>query len=277
MPERKSRPDLLAELIPAVLEAGRAVERIRKAGFEEWRKADHSPVTEADQTAERLLTAAIRKADPGAVIVGEEASADGATPDDPGQRYWLIDPIDGTVAFINGGEDYSVNVGLIENGVPVFGIVYHSPGEKLWLGAQGLGAWVETGGQRTRIRTRAYQTPPLIAVSNSRLGPLTKRWLGRIPDATILKRGASLKLCMLAEGLVDLYPRHGHTSEWDTAAADAILRAAGGTVLGEDMQPLVYGRERKWLEPHGNPPFLAVADPRVIPNLPRFPERDETV
>lgn len=257
---------LLEKLTPAVLEAGHLVEEMKARGLESRQKEDSSPVTEADEAAERLLTKAIEEIDPQTIVVGEEAVAAGLN-EAASDRYWLIDPIDGTYAFIHNGEDYSVNVGLIQDGCPVVGLVYHPPSDTLWTGADGLGAWRTQAGERTAIHTRRYQRPPTIATSRSRFRELSRAWVSRIEDAKVLQRGASLKFCMLAEGEVDLYPRHGETSEWDTAAADAVLRAAGGIVLAEDMTPLVYGRP-SFL----NPPFLAVGDPSIVPDLPHFPE-----
>lgn len=257
---------LLEELTPVVLQAGRLIEEMKARGIASRQKEDSSPVTEADEAAERLITDAINAIDPGTPIVGEEATSAGSELA-ASERYWLIDPIDGTYAFIHGEEDYSVNIGLIEHGNPVVGLVYHSPSDTLWTGAQGLGAWKTINGERTAIRTRSYQRPPVIATSLSRFRELSRTWVSRIEGAEVIQRGASLKFCLLAEGEVDLYPRHGETSEWDTAAADAVLRAAGGIVVAEDMTPLVYGRP-SFL----NPPFLAIGDPDIIPELPLFPE-----
>ncbi len=264
--EDLAHAELLEVLAPAVREAGQLIERLKASGLVQRTKADKSPVTEADEAAERLLDAAIRKLDPEAVIVGEEAVSAGILPDATA-RFWLIDPLDGTRDFMNGGSDYSVNVGLIENGVPTLGLVLHPPTATLWTGAGGLGAWKEAPDlARTAIRTRPYPgAAPRIVTSRSHLDDRTRAWCEACTAADTHPSGSSLKFCLLAEGTADAYPRFGPTSEWDTAAADAILRAAGGMTLGGDGKPLGYGKPR-----YLNGPFLAVADQTAPPKLPPF-------
>ncbi|MFN3370278.1 MAG: 3'(2'),5'-bisphosphate nucleotidase CysQ [Sphingomonadaceae bacterium] len=260
-----ARARLLERLAPAVREAGALIERLKAEGSApERRKADRSVVTDADEAAEALLTAAIRALDPEAPIVGEEASAAGVAGSANGaERFWLIDPLDGTRSYVEGGLDYSVNVGLIEAGQPTVGLVLHPPTTTLWTGAAGLGAWKETGAERTAIRTRPLGAAPKLVTSRSHLDAKTRAWCNAVPDAEIEASGSSLKFCLLAEGLADAYPRFGETSEWDTAAADAILRAAGGITLGPDGAPLGYGK------PGGlNGPFLALGDPQAAGRLP---------
>jgi 3'(2'), 5'-bisphosphate nucleotidase len=255
--EDLAHAELLEALAPAVREAGLLIERL---------KADKSPVTEADEAAEALLESAIRALDPAAVIVGEEAVAAGVLPD-VAARYWLIDPLDGTKDFVNGGTDYSVNVGLIEDGVPALGLVLHPPTGTLWTGAIGLGAWKEAPNMpRHAIRARPYPgVAPLVVTSRSHLDAETRAWCEACPGADTHPSGSSLKFCLLAQGEADAYPRFGPTSEWDTAAADAILRSAGGITLGGDGNPLAYGKPR-----YLNGPFLAVADPGAPSKLPPF-------
>lgn len=258
--------ELLEALAPALREAGTLIEQMKAGGLESRDKADQSPVTEADEAAERLLEAAIRRIDPGAVIVGEEAAAAGLLPD-AAERFWLIDPLDGTKDFIAGGPDYSVNVGLVQDGIPMLGLVLHPPTGHLWTGAIGLGAWKEGPDiPRQAIRARPYQgNAPLVVTSRSHLDERTRAWCAACAGAILQPSGSSLKFCLLAEGAADAYPRFGPTSEWDTAAADAILRAAGGLTLGQDGQPFSYGKPR-----YLNGPFLAVADPGAPAQLPAF-------
>jgi len=255
---------LLERLAPALRAAGELIEQLKAEGTAERRKADRSPVTEADEAAERLLTAAIRALDPDAPIVGEEASAAGGDGAAAGAaRFWLIDPLDGTRAYVAGRDDYSVNVALVEAGVPTLGLVLHPPSATLWTGSAGLGAWVERGGARVGLRTRPLADPPLLLTSHSHLDAQTKAWCAGVAGAVIEASGSSLKFCRLAEGLADAYPRFGETSEWDTAAADAILRAAGGITLAANGAPLAYGK------PGGrNGPFLALGDPESAARLP---------
>lgn len=253
---------LIEALTPAVREAGALIERIRAAGVVARDKADASPVTEADEAAERLLTAAIAAADPGAVIVGEEASAAGFQPE-PSARFWLIDPLDGTRDFIAGGPDYSVNVALIEGGVPVLGLVLAPRDGTLWAGAAGLGAFRELGGRREAIVTRTFPAAPVVVTSRSHLDDQTRAYAAAIPGADTRPSGSSLKFCLLAEGAADVYPRFGPTSEWDTAAGDAVLRAAGGSTRQADGRAFAYGKPRFL-----NGAFLAVGDPSAIDRLP---------
>ncbi len=248
-------------------EAGALIEALKADGCTDRQrdKADRSPVTEADEAAETLLEAAIRALDPTAIIVGEEASAAGVQPDATA-RFWLIDPLDGTRDFVEGGNDYSVNVGLIEAGVPTLGLVLHPPTGTLWTGAAHLGAWKEAPDvARQPIRANALGERPVIVTSRSHLDDRTKAWAAQVADAALRPSGSSLKFCLLAEGEADIYPRYGPTSEWDTAAADAILRAAGGITIGTDGSPLPYGKPR-----YLNPSFLALADPGCASRLPPF-------
>jgi len=256
---------LLEALTPAMREAGRLIEQLKAAGCEARDKADKTVVTEADEAAERLLEAAIRAADAAAVIVGEEASAAGIQPD-ACSRFWLVDPLDGTRDFVDGGLDYSVNIGLIENGETVLGLVLHPPSQTLWTGAKGLGAWKESAaGTRDAITTRPLAHPPTIVTSRSHLDAKTRAWVEAIPGAISCPSGSSLKFCLLAEGAADAYPRYGPTSEWDTAAAHAILLAAGGIMVDVFAQPFRYGKPD-----YLNSSFLALGDPAAASRLPVF-------
>lgn len=256
---------LLEALTPAMRDAGRLIEQLKAAGCDARDKADKSVVTEADEAAEILLEAAIRAADPHAVIVGEEASAAGIQPD-ACSRFWLIDPLDGTRDFVEGGPDYSVNIGLIEDGEPVLGLVLHPPSQTLWTGAKGLGAWKESAaGTRDAITTRPLAHPPTVVTSRSHLDAKTKAWVDAIPGAISRPSGSSLKFCLLAEGAADAYPRYGPTSEWDTAAAHAILLAAGGSMQNAEGAAFAYGKP-KYL----NGSFLALGDPTAATRLPGF-------
>jgi 3'(2'), 5'-bisphosphate nucleotidase len=259
--------ELLEALTPAIREAGILIERLKADGCVDRQrdKSDKSPVTEADEAAEALLTAAIRRLDADAVIVGEEASAAGIQPE-AGSRFWLIDPLDGTRDFVEGGQDYSVNIGLVEDGVPTLGLVLHPPTGTLWTGARNLGAWKEGPDlARQKLQGRALATPPVIATSRSHLDPKTKAWVAQIANVDTRPSGSSLKFCLVAEGSADAYPRYGQTSEWDTAAADAVLRATGGITLVPGGGALAYGKPA-----YMNGAFLALADPAAAALLPTF-------
>lgn len=257
-------PELIDALAGPVRAAGRLIEEIRARGVAAMAKADRSPVTEADHAAEELLVGALGRIDPGAQVVGEEACAlAGGTPA-TGARFWLLDPLDGTRSFIEGADDYSVNLGLIEDGVPVLGLLLAPATGVLWAGAAGHGAWREdAGGPRAAIRTRPLAWPPAAVTSRSHLDAATRAYVAAIPGCGAVASGSSLKFCVLAQGEADVYPRFGPTSEWDTAAGHAILRAAGGEVFAADGQPLAYGKPGC-----RNGGFLALGDASARERLP---------
>lgn len=257
--------DLLDKLTPAVRAAGRLIEEIRIAGCEALEKADRTPVTEADQRAEALLEAALAEVDPGALVIGEEACAAAGGVPVAAERFWLLDPLDGTKSFIEGADDYSVNVGLVIGGEAVLGLLLAPRTGVLWTGLVGAGAWrEEADGKRRAITTRAFPEQPVTVTSRSHLDSKTKDYVARIENGgAVLPSGSSLKFCVLAEGAADVYPRFGPTSEWDTAAGHAILSAAGGAVRNDCGEPFRYGKPQC-----RNPGFLAVGDPAAFDRLP---------
>jgi 3'(2'), 5'-bisphosphate nucleotidase len=266
--KRTASPDLarlLEALVAPMRAAGRLIEAVRAQGATVVHKADDSPVTEADRAAEELLRAALLRLEPDAPIVGEEGVAQGDAPA-PARRFWLIDPLDGTRDFIAGGDGYTVNVALVEDGAPRLGLVLHPPTGRLWAGGRGRGACAEPeGGPRAAIAARALHDPPRLLLSHSHLDARTRAWAEAVPGAERLQAGSSIKFCLLASGEADAYPRYGPTSEWDTAAGDAVLRGAGGVTLGADGRPLSYGKAG-W----ANGPFLALGDPLAAVRLPAF-------
>lgn len=252
----------LDALIPVIREAGVLIEQIRESGAEARAKADRSPVTEADERAEALIVAALRRIDPDTLIVGEEACEADGKPDIEA-RFWLIDPLDGTRSFLDGGADYSVNIGLVENGVPVFGIVMAPRSGTIWAGAEGIGAWRYDGDDVRPIHCRALPPRPVVVTSRSHNDERTMNYVASIANADVKPSGSSLKFCMIAEGEADIYPRYGPTSEWDTAAAHAVLLAAGGAMVDEAGAPFRYGKPA-----YLNGPFLAIGDPSAYAALP---------
>lgn len=257
---------LLDALCPAMYAAGDLIEDIRGRGVAVRKKEDRSPVTEADEQAERLLIAAIRAQDPQATIIGEESFCADQDEVNDG-RFWLIDPLDGTRGFVKGRPDYSVNVALIESGQPVLGLLLAPRTGILWLGIVGQGAWREEKNKaRQPIHTRALMSPPFIAVSQAHPDRITQAYVDSFPDADVRASSSSLKFCLLAEGKADIYPRVGPTCEWDTGAGDAILRAAGGMTQAPDGSPFTYGKPG-----YRNTPFLAVGDAQAsVPPLAGF-------
>ncbi|MBN8507160.1 MAG: 3'(2'),5'-bisphosphate nucleotidase CysQ [Burkholderiales bacterium] len=239
--------------------AGERIMAVYQGEFEVGGKDDGSPVTVADQLAEALILDELGRLDPSTPIVAEESVAAGRVPDVSGGRFWLVDPLDGTKEFIGRNGEFTVNIALIEDGAPVLGVVLApaigGAGGRLFAGIVGKGAWVEDSEGRRALRCRAVPEDGLTVVASRSHGDaaalealLAGRRVARLTNA-----GSSLKLCLVAEGLADLYPRQGRTMEWDIAAGHAVLCAAGGSVRRlDDAAPLRYGKQG-----FDNPHFVA--------------------
>ncbi len=232
---------LLEQVAAATREAGQAILEIVARGFDVEHKSDMSPVTEADRAAELVILAALARAAPGTPIVAEEEVAAGRIPE-IGATYFLVDPLDGTKEFVRGGDDYTVNIGLISDGTPVLGAVFAPARGTVHAGLVGEGAWVEDSEGRRPIRTRERGASITAVASKSHFSQPTADYLAAVEAEDYVGIGSSLKLCIVAEGGADIYPRLSPTSEWDTAAAHAVLLAAGGRVDGPDGQALAYGK-----------------------------------
>ena len=225
-------------LLPVTEAAGRAILDVRAKGFDVVTKADASPVTVADQAAETIVLAALEKLTPAFPVIAEERAAAGILPECAG-AFWLVDALDGTKEFIKGGNDFTVNIGFIWNHLPVMGLVHAPARNETYIGAidpegplsqdMGRSAFVVRGGQRYAITVRPRPAKVVITGSKSHEVPdLMDPFLAKYDVAEKMAVGSSLKFCLLAEGLADLYPRFSPTSEWDTAAGHAVLRASGG-------------------------------------------------
>jgi 3'(2'), 5'-bisphosphate nucleotidase len=233
---------LLDEIAEAAREAGEAILEVVRRGFEVESKRDSSPVTEADRAAELIILAALARAAPGVPVIAEEEVAAGRIPAHE-HVYFLVDPLDGTKEFVRGGDDYTVNIGLIERGTPRMGVVFAPASGRLHAGIVGAGAWLEDGNGRHPIRTRPRGPGPTAVASKSHLNQSTIDYLqAAVGNCEYVAVGSSLKFCIVAEGNADIYPRASPTSEWDTAAGHAVLLAAGGLVDGPDGGPLTYGK-----------------------------------
>jgi 3'(2'), 5'-bisphosphate nucleotidase len=233
---------LVDDLAEAAREAGEAILTIVRRGFDVEAKRDSSPVTEADRAAELIILGALARAAPGVPVIAEEEVAAGRIPahDD---CYFLVDPLDGTKEFIRGGDDYTVNIGLIENGTPKLGVVFAPATRRLHGGCAGAGAWLDEGQGRTPIKTRPRGENITAVASKSHLNQATIDYLeAAVGTCGYVSIGSSLKFCIVAEGVADIYPRTAPTSEWDTAAGHAVLLAAGGIVDGPDGTALQYGK-----------------------------------
>jgi len=233
---------LVEALAQAAQEAGEAILTVVRRGFEIESKGDSSPVTEADRAAELVILAALARAAPGVPVIAEEEVAAGRIPDH-GSTYFLVDPLDGTKEFVRGGDDYTVNIGLIEEGSPSLGLVYAPATGILFGGCISDGAWRQDRDGRHAIRTRERGAALVAVASKSHFSQPTADYLEAVAANDHVSIGSSLKFCIVAEGKADIYPRLGPTMEWDTAAGHAILLAAGGLVDGPDGAPLGYGKK----------------------------------
>lgn len=262
-PKSLDHAALARKLVDAVLEAGRIEMHHYTSGVAVETKADRSPVTLADKEAEAVLVAALEASAPGIPIVAEEAAALGRIPA-VGDALFLVDPLDGTREFINQRGEFTVNIALVTKGQPVFGIVYAPAIGELYVtlsatrsatvSIQPSASGLDPGLLRT-ITTRTPDLKRLTAVaSRSHMTPEGEAWLARLPIAARRDAGSSLKFCLIACGDADLYPRLSPTMQWDTAAGDAILRAAGGMVTTLDGVPLRYGQPN---DRYRNPHFVA--------------------
>ena len=232
------------------LAAGKEILDVYNAGPNVTFKNDASPVTEADERAEAIILKGLGEAFPEIPVVAEESVAAGRVPDVEGKSFFLVDPLDGTKEFINKRDDFTVNIALIREGTPVAGIVYAPAKGVAWTGGDGRiekflvdGAFNVTSRKEIGCRT---PTGDLTAVaSRSHNSPETEAFLTEKGITSIKSVGSSLKFCLVAEGEADVYPRFGRTMEWDTAAGDAVLRAAGGMTVDLDGNPFLYGKTKQ--------------------------------
>lgn len=263
-----SLPDLIEIFERAALSAGPPILDIHRAGPHARYKADASPVTEADERAEQIILSQLAANCGSIPVVAEESAAAGHIPDIEGKPFILVDPLDGTKEFIGGHDDFTVNIALIENSEPKVGIVYApalglafvgSPkgAEKLWIDAEFKVA------RREPMQSRSRAVPDIALASRSHRTVETDEFLKSCGASEVKTIGSSLKFCLIAEGSADIYPRFGRTMEWDTAAGDAVLRAAGGMTFTLDGKPLLYGKTgRPDCADFSNPDFVA----RCLPN-----------
>ena len=233
---------MLNDIAEAAREAGEAILEIVRRGFEVEAKRDSSPVTEADRAAELIILAALARAAPGVPVIAEEEVAAGRIPSHGG-TFFLVDPLDGTKEFVRGGDDYTVNIALVEQRQATIGVVFAPATGRLHGGVTGVGAWLDDGSGRRPIRTRAQPQDVVAVASKSHFTQATADYLEQsVGLCRHVSIGSSLKFCMVAEGQADIYPRLSPTSEWDTAAGHAVLVAAGGRVDDPDGEPFRYGK-----------------------------------
>ena len=252
--------ELLAPVIDVAQAAALEILRIYEGGFSVNRKADETPVTEADVAASELIVAALTRLTPDWPVLSEEGCEPPFAERRLWSRYWLVDPLDGTREFIRRNGEFTVNIALIEEGEPVLGVILAPVSGDLYFAARGEGAFTrDRHGASRRITTRGWDGGKLVvAGSRSHRQPAFRQFLSQFPDHQVLSLGSSLKSCYVAQGRADVYVRFGPTSEWDTAAAQCIVEEAGGQLTDMSLQPLRYNTKASLL----NPPFLVFGDGR---------------
>ncbi len=249
---------LREDVLAIAQEASAAILGVYEGEFDVEHKADASPLTAADLAAHRCIVAGLSRLTPGIPVLSEESAHTIALDQRRGwTRLWLVDPLDGTREFVKRNGEFTVNIALIDRGVAVFGVIQAPVTGVLWHGAPGHGAFRRDGDGERPLQVRAPATAPLqVAASRSHLDPRTAALMQRIGEVEAVALGSSLKFCRLAEGGMDVYPRFGPTSEWDTAAGQAILEAAGGAVLDPQGRPFRYNQRDTLL----NGDFIALGD-----------------
>jgi 3'(2'), 5'-bisphosphate nucleotidase len=255
---------LLEIMIEAALAAGDEIERLYVEGCEAEEKLDGSPVTIADRHAELIILERLARAFPDIPVLAEEEACAGRIPE-LGTRFFCVDPLDGTKGFVGRTGEFTVNIALIEASEPVAGVIYAPDPKLLYYGARGEGAFRGVGrAEPEPIQVRPRPSSRLTGVgSRNHHAAGSEERNARLGIVDYLPSGSSLKFCVLAEGAADVYPRYGRTMEWDTAAGQAILEAAGGRVLalgidGEEAGPLAYGKAEGGFE---NSHFIAWGGP----------------
>jgi 3'(2'), 5'-bisphosphate nucleotidase len=246
---------MIDQMCSIASQAGDITMRFYRRSIHVLTKGDSSPLSEADQASHDYLLEALDNLTPGTPVISEESAGERTS---PSGKYWLVDPLDGTKEFLKGTNEFTVNIALIEAGRPVMGVVYAPALSLTYYGNQATGAWRKSeNAAAVRIHTRsADQSRLSIVASKDHAGPQVAKLLARAPGAELKSMGSSLKFCLVAEGAADLYLRDVPTMEWDTAAAQAIVEAAGGSVYDLSGNPLGYGKENL-----RNPAIMTVGSP----------------
>ena len=252
---------LMQSLIDISIVAGREIMAIYATDFSAKEKGDLSPVTEADEAAERIILAGLAKLDGSIPVISEEAASAGNIPE-VSNHFFLVDPLDGTKEFISKNGEFTVNIAQVEHGVPVAGVVYAPALKRIFWGQRGIGAAQGTVANNIAadwISLGVRQVPAdgaTVVASRSHRDQATEDYLKTVKVKSIASAGSSLKFCLVAAAEADLYPRFGRTMEWDTAAGHAVLLAAGGKVVTVDGPALSYGKRARGYD---NPGFIASA------------------
>lgn len=257
----REAPITIEALIRLSQRAGEAILAIYHTDFSVQRKSDSSPLTEADMAAHNIIVNELESLTPDIPVLSEESAAIPFETRKSWTRYWLIDPLDGTKQFIKRNGEFTVNIALIDNHEPVLGIIHVPVTGLIYYGQKEQGAFKLTPDKKAeKIHVKQQRRQPLLITgSRSHASDRLLSYLGRLGDHKITRMGSSLKSCLVAEGSADLYPRLGPTSEWDTAAAQAIVEAAGGQITDTKMQSLRYNTKASLL----NPNFFVFGDSSI--------------
>ena len=251
---------MLAQLVDISRRAGLAILEWYDGDMGITRKADESPLTKADLASHELIAAELTARWPDIPVLSEESADIPWQTRQKWQEYWLVDPLDGTKEFINRNGEFTVNIALIRNHQPVVGVVHVPVTDTSYFGSRETGAWCQQGDTVARcIQVRQPTADPSIIVgSRSHANPGLSKQLEQLGPHELVSMGSSLKFCRVAEGIADFYPRLGPTCEWDTAAAQGVVEAAGGKVVKTDGSPLDYNNKESFLNPH----FFVYGDPQ---------------
>ena len=262
--------DLISEVKILSIKAGEAILAIYETDFVVNNKHDNTPVTAADLAANDIIVAGLQQLTPKIPVISEESELAEYSIRSQWQRYWLVDPLDGTKEFVKGSGEFSVNIALIDENKPILGVIYSPVTQTLYFAAKDYGSFQSLPGQAaTRIKTRKISAK-CITVAGSSMGPRFMAFLDCFDKYNVVKLGSSLKSCLVAEGSADIYPRFGPTSEWDTGAAQCIVEEAGGMLVDTSLQPLRYNTRDSVLNP-----FFIVAGDKQFDWLSYMPKSEQ--
>lgn len=250
---------LLPEVIRIARETAEIIMQYHRADFEVVRKTDLSPVTDADIAADRHIESQLAELSPRFPFLSEESADIPFEQRKNWQRYWLVDPLDGTREFIKGRDGFSVNIALIEDHQPILGVIFSPVWKTCYYAVKNAGAFKKSHSEapvKIEVKAPCREQPVIAASEASQLHPSLQAFLQKLPHYKMISLGSSLKSCLIAEGVADLYPRMGETGEWDTAAAQIIVEEAGGCFVNLQQQPLRYNTKASLINDH----FLVYGD-----------------
>jgi 3'(2'), 5'-bisphosphate nucleotidase len=257
----RNLPDMAEALLPIVAEAGAAIMAVYEGRFAVQNKLDDSPLTLADLESQRVISEGLKRLWPDIPLLSEEAAQAQWSVRRNWRELWVVDPLDGTREFVKRNGEFTINIALVVDHEPVLGVVAAPAQGLLYWGAAGVGAFRHRGSQRESIRVAPAAAPVRVVGSRSHMSPQTAAYLSGLGPHELTGVGSSLKFCLIAQGDADLYPRFGPTSEWDTAAGQAVLEAAGGQVTLLDGHRMRYNCRESLL----NGDFIAFSHPSVLP------------